>query len=173
MLVLLLLAGAACRKGAETADSATDPRARLGELLRRGGQPGELSLAERGEVEQLLAAYLPPVSGELSGYSWRVTYDDLPAGDFVSIELLHGEGEVAPRAMWFHLLWRGEPTATERAGYAKALGDFPARGVDGHHLFVRAGPVELRAVADRDDFRDAARIAAVVGAFDLEGLSRL
>jgi hypothetical protein len=152
---------------------ATDPRARLSQLLRRGAQPGELTHAERGEVESLLQPLLPATAGELAGYRWRVTYDDLPAGDFVSLDLIEGEGDAAPRAMWFHLLWRGEATPAERAGYVDTLGSWPARGVDDHHLFVRAGTVELRAVADRDDYRDAGRIRGVVEAFDLEALSRL
>ena len=102
-----------------------------------------------------------------------MAYDDLPDGDFVSVDLVHGPEETSPRAMWFHLFWRGEPAAAERAALAKQLGRWPARGVDGHHLFVRVGAVELRAVAEAEEFRSDERIRGVVEAFDLEGLSRL
>ena len=142
-------------------------------------------MEEREEVERLLLPLLPETEGELAGHSWRVAYDDLPAGDFVSIDLLQAADDLdtAPRAMWFHLFWRGapttaeatsgEPSPAEHARWTKQLGPWPARGVEGHHLFVRAGGVELRAVAEADEFRDAERIREVVEAFDLEALSEL
>jgi hypothetical protein len=70
-------------------------------------------------------------------------------------------------------LWRGELSAAERASFAKTVGRYPARGVDDHHLFVRAGAVELRVVADSDEYRDPARLRGLVEAFDLDALSRL
>jgi hypothetical protein len=173
-LILAVALGAvalACRD--EAHEAAADPRQRLSQLLRRGAQPGELTVEERAEVERLLLPLLPPTEGELAGYRWRVAYDDLPEADFVSLDLLEGPGETAARAMWFHLFWRGEMPAAEGARFTRQLGSWPARGVDDHHLFVRVGTVELRAVADRDDFRSAERIQRVLEAFDLETLSRL
>src|SRR5688572_25941463 len=178
-----LAAGAllGCRgEGERRAAVAADPEQRLGQLLRRGAQPGELTVAEREEVERLLVPLLPATEGELEGHSWRVAYDDLPAGDFVSIDLLHAEEptDTAPRAMWFHLFWRGTPEtgANERAEparWTKQLGRWPARGVEGHHLFVRVGGVELRAVAESDDFRRDERIREVLERFDLPALAKL
>jgi hypothetical protein len=157
------------------AAAAVDPEQRLAQLLRRGAEPGELTVEEREEVERLLLPLLPATEGDLEGFAWRVAYDDLPAGDFVSIDLMQaGEDlDTAPRAMWFHLFWRGEPPAAEPARWTKQLGRWPARGVDDHHLFVRVGALELRAVAEADEFRDAKRIRGVVEAFDLDALSRL
>jgi hypothetical protein len=169
--IIALLAG--CRREPPAEPVATDPEARLSQLLRRGAQPGELTLAEREEVERLLLPLLPASEGDLAGYTWRVIYNDLPGADFVAVDLLQGEGSAASRAMWFHLFWRRAGNDGDLAAYRKAVDRWPARGVDGHHLFVRAGRVELRAVADRDDFRDAARIEAVVAGFDLAALSRL
>jgi hypothetical protein len=172
-----LAAGAlGCRGAGERATgSAADPGQRLGELLRRGAEPGELTVDEREEVERLLLPLLPATEGELAGHSWRVAYDDLPAGDFVSLDLLAAPepDDTAPRAMWFHLFWRGAPPAAEPASWTKTLDRWPARGVEGHHLFVRVGRVELRAVAEADAFRDEARIRETVEAFDLEALSEL
>jgi hypothetical protein len=165
-----------CRgEGERAATAAADPEERLGQLLRRGAEPGELTVAEREEVERLLVPLLPATEGELEGHSWRVAYDDLPAGDFVSIDLLRGEApsDTAPRAMWFHLFWRGTPPAAEPASWSKQLGRWPARGVEGHHLFVRVGGVELRAVAEAEEFRDAERIRETVEAFDLDALAGL
>jgi len=174
-VALLPLLGA-CRGrggGGATAAGATTPVSRLSELLRRGAQPGELTLAERAEVERLVTGLLPKLAGPLAGYEWRVAYDDLPVGDFVSVDLLQGSGEAAPRAIWFHLVWRGALTAAEREAWGAQLGRFPARGVPGHHLFVRAGGVELRAVAEAPAFRDDSRLRDLVGRFDLDALARL
>lgn len=178
-----LAAGAllGCRaQGERAAGVAADPEERLGQLLRRGAEPGELTVAEREEVERLLVPLLPATEGRLEGHSWRVAYDDLPAGDFVSIDLLRAEepSDTAPRAMWFHLFWRGAPQAPETAGaepasWSKQLGRWPARGVEDHHLFVRVGGVELRAVAEAEEFRDAERIRETVEAFDLDALADL
>ena len=170
-----------CRgDGDRAAAAAADPEERLGQLLRRGAEPGELTVDEREEVERLLVPILPATEGELEGHSWRVAYDDLPAGDFVSIDLLRGEepSDTATRAMWFHLFWRGAPEtvvteAAEPASWSKQLGRWPARGVEGHHLFVRVGGVELRAVAEAEEFRDAERIRETVEAFDLDALAGL
>lgn len=172
-LALLLALGADdCGKPAG-APSAAESAGRLSELLRRGARPGELSADERGEVERLLVAVLPKLAGPLAGYHWRVAYDDLPEADFVSVDLLDGEGDEAPRAMWFHLFWRGELAAAERDAWTLRLGRWPARGIEGHHLFVRLGGVELRAVADAQEYRDPRRIRAVLESFDLEALARL
>ena len=169
----VLAAGCGDRRDDGTAGEAADPRQRLSQLLRRGAQPGELADAEREEVERLVAALLPATSGALAGHRWRVAYDDLPVGDFVSVDLLRGDGDDAERPAWLHLFWRGELSEAERDRFVKTVGRWPARGVDDHHLFVRAGGVELRFVADSDEYRDAARLRALVESFDLEALSRL
>jgi hypothetical protein len=172
LAVALGAVGPACRDEAGR-EAGADPVQRLSQLLRRGAQPGELTVEERAEVERLLVPLLPPTEGALAGYRWRVAYDDLPEADFVSLDLLEGPGDTAPRALWCHLFWRGEAAAAERARFTRELGPWPARGVDDHHLFVRVGTVELRAVADRDDFRSTERIEEVLEAFDLDALSRL
>ncbi|HEV8632235.1 MAG TPA: hypothetical protein VGV61_18115 [Thermoanaerobaculia bacterium] len=168
----LLLALADCGRDGGGA-KVTDPASRLSRLLREGALPGELTVAERGEAERLLLPVLPKLDGALAGYRWRVAYDDLPDGDFMSVDLMQGEGEAAPRAMWFHLFWRGALPAAEQGAYLLRLGPWPARGIEGHHLFVRLGDVELRAVAEAPEFRDAQRIREVLGRFDLAALARL
>ena len=175
-VVSLAAAALGCRGEREpTGGAAVDPEQRLSQLLKRGAEPGELTVAERAEVERLLLPLLPATEGALEGFAWRVAYDDLPDGDFVSIDLLQRAEDLdtAPRAMWFHLFWRGAPPAAEPARWTKRLGRWPARGVDDHHLFVRVGALELRAVAEADEFRDAERIRETVEAFDLDALSRL
>ncbi len=167
----------ACRRSPERPAAGTGAgggrASRLSQLLRQGARPGQLTAAERVEAERLVGRLLPPLTGPLAGFRWRVAYDDLPEADFVSIDLMEGDGENAPRAVWLHLLWRGALPAAERAAWALRLGRWPARGVEGHHLFVRLGGVELRAVADAADYRDPQRLRAVLERFDLDALSRL
>ena len=168
------LALASCGdRGGRAGGTTADPRERLSALLRRGAQPGELEVAERHEIERLVEELLPTATGALAGTRWRVAYDDLPVGDFISVDLLRGDGEAAERPVWLHLVWRGELSPEERARFVKTVGEYPARGVEDHHLFVRAGAVELRVVADSDEFRDAARLRGLVEAFDLDALARL
>jgi hypothetical protein len=160
-------------RAARHAGAVKDPVGRLSQLLRQGARPGELTKEERGEAEQLLLRLLPRLDGALSGYRWRVAYDDLPEADFVSVDLVKGDDRVGTRALWLHLLWRGALPAAERASYALRLGHWPARGIEGHHLFVRVGGVELRAVADAPEFRDAQKLRDVLDRFDLDALARL
>ena len=172
VLVAVALGGVACRGEREQA-AAANPVERLSTLLRQGARPGELTADERAEAERLLLAMLPALSGPLNGYRWRVAYDDLPQADFVSVDLMQGDGEAAPRAMWFHLFWRGAEPVGELGLWPLRLGRWPARGVEGHHLFVRLGGLELRAVADAPEYRDAARMRAVLERFDLDAFARL
>ncbi|HXT51173.1 MAG TPA: hypothetical protein VN811_09035 [Thermoanaerobaculia bacterium] len=172
LLIVVTLGGLACRGGRERA-AAANPVERLSTLLRQGARPGELTADERAEAERLLLGMLPALSGPLAGYRWRVAYDDLPQADFVSVDLLQGDGEAAPRAMWFHLFWRGTLPASEQAAWALRLGRWPARGVEGHHLFVRLGGLELRAVADAPEYRDAGRMRSVLERFDLDAFAQL
>jgi hypothetical protein len=164
-------AGASTSKAGAATAAVHDP-ARLVALLRRGAQPGELSLPERAEIERLVSGILPRLDGPNAGYQWRIAYDDLPLGDFVSIDLMEGSGERARRALWMHLFWRGPLSPGERAEWPLRVGSLPARGVPGHHLFVRAGAVELRAVADEPAFRDDTRMRGVLERIDLAGLAR-
>ncbi len=174
VLGLAALAVAGCRdRGEREAAAAADPMTRLSALLRKGAQPGELTAEEREDAERLLLGMLPALDGPLAGCRWRVAYDDLPQADFVSVDLMQGEGDRAPRAMWFHLFWRGGLPAAERAVWTSRLGRWPARGVEGHHLFVRLGGLELRAVADAPEYREAARIRGVLERFDLDAFARL
>jgi hypothetical protein len=174
VLAVLLLAAtvvAGCRD--RGASRAADPVDRFSQLLHEGASPGELTKAEREEAERLVLRFLPPLTGPLAGYHWRVAYDDLPKADFFSIDLMHGEGDKAPRAMWFHLFWHGPLPAPELAAWPERVGEWPARGVEGHHLFVRVGGVELRAVAEAAEYRDPQRIRSVVERFDLRSLAKL
>jgi hypothetical protein len=171
-LLVLALAAGACGPHREQT-TAANPVARLSTLLRQGARPGELTAKERNEAERLLLAMLPALNGPLAGYRWRVAYDDLPQADFVSVDLMQGDGEAAPRAMWFHLFWRGAEPVGELGLWPLRLGRGPARGVEGHHLFVRLGGLELRAVADAPEYRDAQRMRAVLDRFDLDAFARL
>ena len=174
LLALLVLALGAGACGAPRQQvTAANPVARLSTLLRQGARPGELTAKERDEAERLLLAMLPALNGPLAGCRWRVAYDDLPEADFVSVDLMQGDGEAAPRAMWFHLFWRGTLPASEHAAWALRLGRWPARGLEGHHLFVRLGGLELRAVADAPEYRDARRMRSVLERFDLDAFARL
>jgi hypothetical protein len=166
----LLVVG--CRDRA-AAPAPLDPVARLSALMRQGTRPGELTADERAEAERLLERMLPALQGPLVGHRWRIAYVDLPKADFVSVDLMDGDGETAPRAMWFHVFWRGELQPREREAWPLRLGRWPAQGLEGHHLFVRAGGLELRAVADAAEYRDAGRMRALLERFDLDRLARL
>lgn len=149
---------------------AVDPIPRLGELLRRGAQPGQLEPGERREVEELVPLVLPEIAGDLAGHRWRVDYIDLPRADFVAVDLMSGEGEEAPRAAWIHIFYRS-PEARPREPYSGSLGPYPARGVPGEYLFVQAGSVEVRAVAEAPELREPGRLEELLERFELETLA--
>jgi hypothetical protein len=157
-------------EAASAAATPGDPGSRLGDLLRRGAQPGGLSLEQQGEVESLILQVLPEAAGDLDGHRWRVTYIDLPRAGFVAIDLMEEEGDAAPRAAWFHLFYRS-PQAAPSEPYSERLGPYPARHEPGELLFVQAGRVELRAVPESDRLEEPGRLEELVQAFDLELLA--
>ncbi|MBZ0110863.1 MAG: hypothetical protein K8J08_00240 [Thermoanaerobaculia bacterium] len=127
---------------------------RLRELLVKGTQPGTMEPFERREVEELVLGLMAPTRGSLSGHRWVVKYLDMPGVDFVSAELMRGEG-TADRRVWMQLLpMKGKPLSGFEAGDLEPVAGYQARGMLDHHLFVRVGDFDLRIVADKPETRD-------------------
>jgi hypothetical protein len=146
------------------------PDERLAAILVLGDEPGRLPSAAWREAESALASYLPSVTAE--GLSWRVIYTDLPAGDFLAIDLLEGEGDLAPRRAWLHLLYRPAPFPDERFD-GRPIRGFSTVEVPGRYLRVQLGELELLAVPDAAAMRTEVALRELVGRLDLEGLARL
>ncbi|HVS03740.1 MAG TPA: hypothetical protein VMT16_13300 [Thermoanaerobaculia bacterium] len=161
--------GDAATRGAPTVGS--EGGESLVAWLRRGAAPGDTSTEEREAIEEAVRELLPQPAGDLAGHQWRVTYHDLPTADFVSAELVPDEPPGYPRALWMHLVWRGPLEPAARGGYRREVAGYPARGLPGHHVFVRAGGVEVRAVAEAEAMREEGRLEALVAELPLARLA--
>lgn len=123
-------------------------RRALVDLLGRGLAGEPLENAERRQLAALVEGLLPPREGALDGHRWEVFFFDLPAGDHVGVELFADESDVG-RRLWMQIL--PAPEGALDGFEREALPDLQGRpvvGREGHHLFVRAGEIEVRIVAD-------------------------
>lgn len=146
---------------------------RLQELLRKGTQPGTMEPVERREVEELVLGLMPATEGTLSGHRWEIKYLDMPGVDFVSAELMRGEG-TADRRVWMQLLpMKDKPLSGFEPGDLEPVAGYRARGMLDHHLFVRVGDFDLRIVADKPETRDDAYLRQILLGCRLDEIASL
>ncbi len=144
----------------------------LRRLLTKGSQPGSMEPIERRQVEELVRALLPPTQGRLAGHWWEVKYLDLPGVDFVSAELM--KGDWTDRQLWIQILPMGDkPLAGFEPGDLEPVGPYRARGLAGHHLFVRVGRFDVRIAADQAAARDDAWLREILAATRLDLIEAL
>ena len=141
--------------------------------LEKGAQPGTMEPFERREVEELVRALMPRNDGDLIGHRWDVKYMDMPGVDFVSIELMRGDG-FGGRQVWMQLLPMGDkPLSGFEPGDLEPVGTYRARGLAGHHLFVRLGQYDLRIVTDFPDIHDDAYLRNLLLGCRLDDIAAL
>lgn len=146
---------------------------RLQELLHKGTRPGTMEPVERREVEELVLGLMSPTEGILSGHRWEIKYLDMPGVDFVSAELMRGEG-TADRRVWMQLLpMKGKPLSGFEPGDLEPVAGYSARGMVDHHLFVRVGDFDLRIVADKPETRDDAYLRQILLGCRLDDIAAL
>jgi hypothetical protein len=146
----------------------------LAALLREGAKPGQLSDEDKARIEEALLVVLPETTGGLAGLEWEVTYLDMDEGDFFSAELRRPDAEFGEKEMWFHILYRPDMPADERASYGmEDFEGYRGMGMEDTHYFILVGATEIRAVADSDEFKDDDRILGTLRAFKLDEIARL
>lgn len=140
----------------------------LSALLKKGGAEGvKLSSNEKEKVEELLGLILPGEDAVDSDKVWKVNYHDGEGNDFFQVDLNAEGGE---RLIWFHILYKQEKPSVYGS---EDFGKYRGMGHEDAHYFILVGNVEIRAVANAESYKDAAKIKETLNMFKLEDVEKL
>lgn len=140
-------------------------------LWGKGAAPGgTLDEKERRQVEDRFAAFLPSEQYIGAGKEWTLKYHDSEEEDVLSVVLKQKGGTSSDQCMWFHILYK--PDGDDSYGY-EDFGDYRGMGAKGVHYFIKVGNVEIRAVADSDEYKNDEAIKGMLNAFKLKDIETL
>ena len=150
--------------------SIADPELQqLFSLWGKGSAPDvKLEEKEKRKVEKLFTTLLPSDQYIGADKEWEVTYIDSDAEDIISVKLKEKGGSSS--FIWFHILYKpGLP-----ASYgSEAFGKYRGMGATDAHYFIKAGNVEIRAVASAEEYKKDEAIKGILNAFKLEDIETL
>lgn len=143
----------------------------LSRLLRKGATPNvKLEISEKKRVEELLVIILPGKETIGKDKEWIVKYYDLDEGDFFQVDLKKKGDQSLERFIWFHILYKLEKPnfygSEDFEGYS-------GLGMKDAHYFILVGNVEIRAVADADEYKNDKKIKGMLKAFKLKQIEKL
>ncbi len=143
----------------------------LSQLLRKGSAPNvKLSATEKQKLEELLSIVLPDTNYIGEDKEWKVAYYDAGEEDFFQVDLKKKGDKSFNRFMWFHILYKQKKP--EFYG-SEDFGEYRAMGMKGVHYFILVGNLEIRAVADSEEFKKDKRIKDMLRAFKLKDIEKL
>jgi len=146
-------------------------RQRLSVLLKKGSAPGaRLSKDEKEDIERLLIDVLPSQDRIGADKQWDVTYYDADKGDLFQVDLKKRGNTPNNRLMWFHILYL--PERPETYG-SEDFGEYRGMGAKDAHYFILVGHLEIRAVADAEEYRNDEKIKGMLKAFKLKEIEKL
>lgn len=185
LCVFIIACGQGDQKPAETKETVkpkpVDPRveklAQFGKELKATAQAGvEVTWEKSEEIAKKLFLVLPKTTGELAGMEWEVSFSkNTDEKDMLfSANLNRKKGEETEQVMWFHILYNPHLTQEERNDYStEKFEGYPATVAENQHLWILVNNMEIRAVADSDDFKNDAKIQAVLKGFALKDIEKL
>lgn len=135
----------------------------------------ELSMEKAEELAKVLLLVMPETTGDLEGYKWEVSCNkNADEKDMLfSVELNRKKGEEDEQAMWFHIIYNPHLTQEERDGYSSEMFEgYRATIAENQHLWVLVNNMEIRAVAEAEDFKNDAKIQAVIKKFNLKEIEK-
>ena len=143
----------------------------LSALLKKGSTPGiKLPRNEKLQIEKLLITILPDNSFIGTDKEWEVTYHDMDKGDFFQVNLKKKGDQSLKRFIWFHILYKQEKP--EFYG-SEDFGRYRGMGMKDTHYFILVGNLEIRAVADSEQYKNDSKIKGVLNAFKLKDIEKL
>jgi hypothetical protein len=165
---------------AEKVEKKVDPRveklANFAKELKAAAQEGvEVSLEKLEELSKLLELVLPKTTGDLAGMEWDISCSkNTDEKDMLfAVNLNRKKGEEVEQAMWFHIIYNPHLTKEERDDYGtETFEGFKASIAENAHLWVLVNNMEIRAIADAEDFKNDAKIQSVVKKFDLKEIEK-
>ena len=135
----------------------------------------EVSWEKSEELAKKLLLVLPETTGDLAGMEWELSCSkNKDEGDMLFVANLNRKkGEETEMAMWFHIIYNPHLTQEERDDYgAETFEGFKATISPNQHLWVLVNNMELRGVAEAEDFKNDAKLQAVLKAFDLKEIAK-
>jgi len=142
---------------------------RLSVLLKKGATPEvKLSKDETEEFERLLLEVLPGQDQIGADKQWHVKLHG--STGFFQVDLKKKGDEPNERFMWFHILYF--PEGKESYG-SEDFGEYRGMGAKDVHYFILVGNLEIRAVADAEEYRDDEKIKEMLNAFKLKAIEKL
>ncbi len=168
-------------KKAEKPEPKKDPRAeklaKFGAVLKEKVKVGvEIPDEELTKLAELLRLVLPETTGDLAGFTWDVSCSkNKDENDMLfAVELNRMKGEEKEQAMWFHILYNAELPQNERDEYGTEVFEgYRATVAENAHIWILVNNMEIRAVADAEDFKNNDKIKAVLKAFKLKDIEAL
>ncbi|MCP4221218.1 MAG: hypothetical protein GY765_41715 [bacterium] len=136
----------------------------------------EIPFEKLEEYAKLLLLVLPETTGDLAGYEWDVSCNkNTEDHDMLfAVNLNRKKGEESEQAMWFHIIYNAQMPKQERDEYGtESFEGYKATVSENAHLWVLVNNMEIRAVADAEDFKNDVKIQAVLKAFKLKDIEKL
>ena len=157
-------------------DPKVEKLAKFGAELKETAKVGvEISWEKSEELAKTLLLVLPETTGDLAGMEWEMSCSkNKDEGDMLfTANLNRKKGEETETAMWFHILYNPHLTKEERDDYGtETFEGFKATVAEKAHLWVLVNNTEIRGVADAEDFKDDAKIKAVLQKFNFKEIEK-
>ncbi len=188
LMIIVMVCTTACKINNEQEESKTDKAAQqvdpkvkvlmqLAQNLKAAAQEGvEIADEKCEEMAESFKLVLPKTNGDLDGYQWEVscskgTQDkDL----LFSTTLNRIREETIEGAMWFHIIYNPHLSVEDRDNYGSdTFDDHKAIVSKDAYLWVLINNIEIRAIAEAEDFKNDEKISSVVKKFDLEEIEKL
>lgn len=135
----------------------------------------EITWEKSEELAKTLLLVLPETTGDLAGMEWEISCSkNKDEGDMLfAANLNRKKGEETETGMWFHILYNPHLTKEDRDEYGTEVFEgFKATVSPNEHLWVLVNNMELRAVAEAEDFKNDAKIKAVLQGFNLKEIAK-
>jgi len=153
------------------------PLEKLSLKLKESAKVGvEVEDTTLNEIVAQLKPMFPSTENELEGYKWDISaYKNKDDSDvFISADLSKEMDGEEVRAMWFHILYDPSLSQDERENYGtETFEGYKASIAEDAHVWVLVNNVEIRAVADSEEFSKTDKIKSVVKSFNLKELEKL
>ena len=135
----------------------------------------EIPWEKSEELAKKLLLVLPETTGDLAGLEWELSCSkNKDEGDMLfTANLNRIKGEETEQAMWFHIIYNPHLSKEERDDYgSETFEGYKATVAADIHLWVLVNNMEIRGVADAEDFKNDAKIKAVLQKFNLKEIEK-
>lgn len=158
-----------------------DPRveklAQLATELKAAAQEGVEVPDEKCQLmSDLLKLVLPEITQDLAGCEWDVSCSKNTEDKDIlfTVYLNRTMEETKDQPMWFHIIYNPHMSAEDRENYGSDVcNGYKATISENAHLWVLVNNMEIRAIADTEDFKNDEKIKSVVSKFDFKEIEKL